>query len=99
MSRKPAAAANPPDDRSRELDRFLIAHGGPFYDLQQRLGLLHERALNAGRRAALLVGIAWGVPLVLSAFSGHAVGAPRRGRSCSISAPGRASSSRSGFSC
>ena len=75
MSRKPAAAANPPDDRSRELDRFLIAHGGPFYHLQQRLGLLHERALNAGRRAALLVGVAWGVPLVLSAFSGHAVGA------------------------
>ena len=74
MSRKPAAAANPPDDRSRELDRFLIAHGGPFYHLQQRLGLLHERALNAGRRAALLVGVAWGVPLVLSAFSGHAVG-------------------------
>ena len=56
MSRQPAASANPPDDRSRELDRFLIAHGGPFYHLQQRLGLLHERALNAGRRAALLVG-------------------------------------------
>jgi hypothetical protein len=75
MSREPAAAANPSDDRSRELDKFLIAHGGPFYDLQQRLGLLHERALNAGRRAALLVGIAWGVPLVLTAFSGHAIGA------------------------
>ena len=74
MSRQPAASANPPDDRSRELDSFLIAHGGPFYHLQQRLGLLHERALNAGRRAALLVGVAWGVPLVLSAFSGHAVG-------------------------
>ena len=74
MSRQPAASANPPDDRSRELDRFLIAHGGPFYHLQQRLGLLHERALNAGRRAALLVGVAWGVPLVLSAFSGQAVG-------------------------
>ena len=29
MSRTPAAAANPPDDRSRELDKFLIAHGGP----------------------------------------------------------------------
>jgi hypothetical protein len=75
VSAKPAAAADPPDDRSRQLEKFLIAHGGPFYDLQQRLGLLHERALNAGRRAALLVGIAWGVPLVLSAFSGHAVGA------------------------
>jgi hypothetical protein len=74
MSRKTAAAASLTDDRSRGLDEFLIAHGGPFYDLQERLGLLHERALNAGRRAALLVGIAWGVPLVLSVFSGHAIG-------------------------
>jgi hypothetical protein len=74
MSPTPAAAANIVDDRSRGLDKFLIAHGGPFYDLQQRLGLLHERALNAGRRAALLVGLAWGVPLVLSAFAGHAIG-------------------------
>jgi hypothetical protein len=32
------------------VDEFLIAMGAPFYDLQQRLGLLHERALNAGRR-------------------------------------------------
>jgi hypothetical protein len=40
MSRDPPVAANPPDDASRELDKFLIAHGGPFYDLQQRLGLL-----------------------------------------------------------
>jgi hypothetical protein len=53
---------------------FLIARGGPYYDLQQRLGLLHERALNAGRRAAILVGLAWGVPLLLSVITGHAIG-------------------------
>jgi hypothetical protein len=74
MSRKTAAAASRTDDRSRGIDEFLIAHGGPFYDLQERLGLLHERALNAGRRAAILVGLAWGVPLLLSAFLGHAIG-------------------------
>ncbi|MGH6943545.1 MAG: hypothetical protein ACREH6_04920, partial [Geminicoccaceae bacterium] len=53
---------------------FRIARGGPFYDLQQRLGLLRERALHAGRRAAILIGIAWGVPLLLSTLSGHAIG-------------------------
>ena len=35
---------------------------------------MHERALHAGRRAALLVGFAWGVPLLLSAVAGHAIG-------------------------
>ena len=57
------------------IGEFLIARGGPFYDLQQRLGLLHERALHAGRRAAVLVGLAWGVPLLLSALAGDAFGA------------------------
>jgi hypothetical protein len=60
---------------SAGVDAFLIARGGPYYNLQQRMGLLHERALNAGRRAAILVGLAWGVPLVLSAIAGHALGA------------------------
>ena len=53
---------------------FLIARGGPFYDLQQRLGLLRAQALHAGRRAALLVGARLGVPLLLSALAGHAIG-------------------------
>jgi hypothetical protein len=69
-----SASATPNDHRSRGVGDFLIARGGPYYDLQQRLGLLHERALNAGRRAAILVGLAWGVPLVLSAIAGHALG-------------------------
>jgi hypothetical protein len=62
------------DDGGRPIGDFLIARGGPFYDLQQRLGLLRERAFNAGRRAALLVALAWGVPLLLSALMGHAIG-------------------------
>ena len=62
------------DDAERQIGDFRIARGGPYYDLQRQLGLLHERALNAGRRAAILVTIAWGVPLVLSILSGHAIG-------------------------
>jgi hypothetical protein len=61
-------------DRSPGIGDFLIARGGPYYDLQQRLGLLREEALHAGRRAVILVGLAWGVPLVLSAITGHAIG-------------------------
>jgi hypothetical protein len=71
---KVAMSAELMDDAEHEIGDFLIARGGPFYELQQRLGLLHERALHAGRRAALLVGLAWGVPLVLSALAGHALG-------------------------
>jgi hypothetical protein len=64
----------PAGDGSRSIDDFLIARGGPFYELQQRLGLLHEQALHAGRRAAILVGLAWGVPLLLSTLAGTAIG-------------------------
>jgi hypothetical protein len=56
------------------IGKFLIARGGPFWELQRRLGLLHDRALHAGRRAALFVGIAWGVPLALSLLAGQAIG-------------------------
>jgi hypothetical protein len=73
-ARSSASPTAAPDGPSSGFDEFLIARGGPYYDLQQRLGLLHGRALNAGRRAAILVGLAWGVPLVLSAIAGHAVG-------------------------
>ncbi len=54
--------------------RLSDPRGGPFNDLQQRIGLLRERALNAGRRAAILVALCSGVPLVLSALSGQAIG-------------------------
>ncbi|TBY08159.1 hypothetical protein [Rhizobium laguerreae] len=45
---------------------FLASHGGPFYDLQKRLALLHDQGLRAGRRALIFAAIAWLVPLVLS---------------------------------
>ena len=64
-----------PDDEALGVDAFLIARGGPFYDLQQRLGFLREHALHAGRRALALVGLAWGVPLLLSLLTGSAIGA------------------------
>ena len=34
---------------------FMLAHGGPFYELQRRLGLLREDAFRAGSRALLFV--------------------------------------------
>lgn len=56
------------------IGQFLVARGGPFYTLQRQLGLLREDAFRAGRRAMLLVGLAWGVPLVLSIIAGDAIG-------------------------
>lgn len=44
---------------------FLASHGGPFYELQRRLKLLHDHALMSARRAVIFVGVAWGIPLVL----------------------------------
>jgi len=56
------------------IGQFLVAHGGPFYTLQRHLGLLREDAFRAGRRAVLMVGLAWGVPLVLSIVASDAIG-------------------------
>jgi hypothetical protein len=56
------------------LGDYLASHGGPFYELQRRLGLLHESALNVGRRAALFVVLCFGVPLLLSLLEQPASG-------------------------
>src|SRR4051794_24037299 len=53
---------------------FLIAHGGPFYELQLQLRLLHRHTLAAGRRAAVFAGIAWLPLLLLSLAAGTAFG-------------------------
>lgn len=45
---------------------FLASHGGPFYELQRRLKLLHAHTLNAGRRATIFIAIAWAVPFLLA---------------------------------
>lgn len=56
------------------IGEFLASHGGPFFELQRRVGVLEEDALHAGRRAAIFVALAWGVPLLLSLLQGHAFG-------------------------
>ncbi|MBZ7924575.1 hypothetical protein LAC81_27975 [Ensifer adhaerens] len=48
-----------------KIAEFLAAHGGPFYELQARLKLLHANALQSGRRAVLFVALAWGGPFLL----------------------------------
>jgi hypothetical protein len=58
-----------------KIGEFLAAHGGPFYELQLRLKMLHAHSLHAGRRVVVFVALAWGVPLLLSLNSGRATGA------------------------
>ena len=53
-------------DEASRIGNYLASHGGPFFELQRRLGFLREDALLAGRRAAIFVALAWGVPLILS---------------------------------
>ena len=53
---------------------FLIARGGPFYELQRRIGLLREDAFRDGPRAVLFVFLAWRVPFLLSVIEGNAFG-------------------------
>ena len=60
----------------KAIDEFLIARGGPFYELQRSMGMLNEKALRAMPRALALVGLAFGVPLVLTVFAGTAFGSP-----------------------
>jgi len=57
-----------------EVKEFLASHGGPFFELQNRLGMLRQDALLAPRRAVIFVAIAWGMPLLLSIAQGHAFG-------------------------
>ena len=61
-------------NRATIFDKFLISRGGPFYELQRQLQLLHEDAYRARSRATLFVCLAWGGPLILSMVAGHAWG-------------------------
>jgi hypothetical protein len=56
------------------IGEYLASHGGSFFELQRRLGVLREDALLAGRRAVMFVALAWGVPFVLSLIAGRAFG-------------------------
>jgi len=58
-------SADDESEREAKLAEFLASHGGPFYELQHRLKLLHDNALQSGRRAMLFVAVAWGVPFLL----------------------------------
>lgn len=58
-------AAAAPQREKTAASEYLAAHGGPFFELQRRLGLLQEHSLKSGRRALLFIGFAWFVPLLL----------------------------------
>ena len=67
-------------EEASRIGDYLASHGGPFFELQRRLGMLREDALLAGRRAALFVALAWGVPFLLSLVAGQRVRARRWAR-------------------
>jgi hypothetical protein len=69
-----ATGAEATKEEAAGIGDFLASHGGPFYELQRRVGALEEDALHAGRRAAIFVALSWGVPLLLSLVQGHAFG-------------------------
>ena len=62
------------EKETSDIGDFEIARGGPFYELQRRIGLLHEDAFRAAPRALLFVVLAWGAPFLLSLIEGHAFG-------------------------
>jgi hypothetical protein len=39
-------------DEASRIGEYLASHGGPFFELQRRLGVLREDALLAGRNLA-----------------------------------------------
>lgn len=51
---------------SVQLADYPAYQGGPFFELQERMGLLKKDALNAPRRALIYIAIAWLVPLILA---------------------------------
>jgi hypothetical protein len=54
--------------------QYSFFRGGPFYELQKRLHLVRKDRENSWQRAAIFVALAWGVPLLLSAYEGSAWG-------------------------
>ncbi len=47
-----------------EFDDLSLSRGGPFFELQKRLHLLREDRPLISARAAMFVGLAWGVPFL-----------------------------------
>lgn len=60
--------------RKTDQEPFLLARGGPFFDLQKEAGLVQAERLNSFRRAAFFVGVTWLVPLMICVMAGTAFG-------------------------
>lgn len=72
--------------------------GGILY-IATTTGLLREDAFRAGFRAFLFVGLAWGVPLILSIIAGNAYGPAASNPYLMNWACGQSSSSQQAFLC
>ena len=68
------ASLNWPETMKTESgEEFLIARGGPFFELQRQIGLARENALNSGRRALVFVFLTAVVPVALAFLTHGAV--------------------------
>lgn len=59
-----------------QIPEYRAYQGGPFFEIQRRLGLLRDSSLNAGRRALIYVGLAWLVPFLLGLPTSAALDLP-----------------------
>lgn len=62
------------EDDAADFGNLHFFRGGPFYELQKRLHLIREERETLYLRAAIFVGLAWGVPGILSLLEGNAFG-------------------------
>jgi hypothetical protein len=79
MSQERSETLSPPTSGTDGIGDFLASHGGPFYEMQRRLRLLRDDALNVERRAIIFVMLAWAIPLLLAIMEGNAFGPVERG--------------------
>jgi hypothetical protein len=67
------------DRQEDRIPEFSIAHGAPFFLLQERCGLIGSRSLRPVRRAALFAMLAW-LPLALLTLGDGTALQPKDGR-------------------
>ena len=64
-------------DLSANVPEFFLERGGPFYRLQQRIGLIRGDDPSNGRRVLFFIALTWVPLLLLSLLQGRASGRRR----------------------
>jgi hypothetical protein len=79
MSQERSETLSSPTFGTDGIGDFRASHGGPFYEMQRRLRLLRDDALDVEKRAIIFVMLAWAMPLLLAIAEGNAFGPAERG--------------------